>query len=312
MEGNDMMKKLVLVATIVMAVLTLKSTAYACPSEPNLVADAIDGEIRGCTIRTTKETTGALENGGDKVTIPKDSKCEVVFEKDGKFLVSYQGREMWINTASVLINISQYVPSLDIRLVMAQEENQFSMADEKIEGLTNRQFYTATGSVEGSEAWLKYEPAKKLLVAQESFLEQGYSIVIYDAYRPYSATKDFQVAYKKFLNGKSQEFKNQWFGSLGESWFLAQKASSHNYGVAMDISLKDLSTGRVLEMPSNMHTLDIRSAYCDWSIKDTESTDNAQLLKSVMENAGFSTLKSEWWHFQDNSIKRGKVIDIPN
>ena len=81
-----MMKKLVLVATIVMAVLTLKSTAYACPSEPNLVADAIDGEIRGCTIRTTKETTGALENGGDKVTIPKDSKCEVVFEKDGKFL----------------------------------------------------------------------------------------------------------------------------------------------------------------------------------------------------------------------------------
>ena len=303
-----MTKKIFLALAVLMTLLTFKSmVAYAAPSEADLTSD----EIRGCTIRTTKETTGSLENG-DKVTIPKNSKFEVVLEENGKFLISYQGREVWINTASVLINIAQYVPSIDIQLPMAQEENLFSMGGEKIEGLTNRQFYTTKGSVEGSEAWLKYEPAKKLLVAQESFLEQGYSIVVYDAYRPYSATKDFQVAYRDFLDGKSQEFKNQWFGSLGESWFLAQKASAHNYGVAMDISLKKLSTGKILEMPSNMHTLDIRSAYCDWSTKDAESTDNAQLLKSTMENAGFSTLKSEWWHFQDNSIKRGKVIDIPN
>lgn len=300
------MKKIFL--ALVMLLLTSKMVAYAAPSETDL---AIDGEIRGCTVRTTKDMTGLLTSG-EEASIPKDSKCTVVREEDGKFLVSYQGRSVWIGTSTVLINIADYIPSVDIQLAMAQEENLFSMADEKIEGLTNRQFYTAKGSVEGSEAWLKYEPAKKLLVAQESFLEQGYSVVIYDAYRPYSVTMEFKGAYSNFLDGKSQEFKQQWFGSLGESWFLAQKASSHNYGVAMDISLKNLSTGKVLEMPSNMHTLDIRSAYCDWSTKDTESTDNAQLLKKVMENAGFSTLKSEWWHFQDNSIKRGKVIDIPN
>ncbi|MCI8832698.1 MAG: M15 family metallopeptidase [Clostridia bacterium] len=306
-----MMKKLLIALTIVMAVLTLKSTAYACPSETDLIEETIDGEIIGCTIRTTKETNGSLTNG-DKVAIPKDSKCKVVLEENGKFVVSYKGREVLIDTASVLINIAEYLPSIDIQLAMAQEENLFSMADEKIEGLTNRQFYTENGSVEGSEAWLKYEPAKKLLVAQTMFREQGYSIVVYDAYRPYSATKDFQVAYRDFLNGKTKAFKEEWFGSLGESWFLAQKASAHNYGVAMDISLKDLYTGEVVEMPSNMHTLDIRSAYCDWSTISAESTDNAQLLKKVMESAGFSDLKSEWWHFQDNSIKRGKVIDIPN
>lgn len=300
------MKKILF--ALVMLLLTSKSVAYAAPSETDLV---IDGEIRGCTVRTTKDMTGLLTSG-EEASIPKDSKCTVVREEDGKFLVSYQGRSAWIGTSTVLINIADYIPSVDIQLDMAQEENLFSMADEKIEGLTNRQFYTAKGSVEGSEAWLKYEPAKKLLVAQRSLLEQGYGIVVYDAYRPYSVTMDFKVAYSNYLNGKTTAFKNEWFGELGESWFLAQKASAHNYGVAMDISLKDLYTGEVIAMPSRMHTLDIRSAYCDWSTKDTESTDNAQLLKSVMENAGFSTLKSEWWHFQDNSIKRGKVIDIPN
>lgn len=299
------MKKIFL--ALVMLLLTSKSVAYAAPSE----TDFIDGEIRGCTVRTTEDMTGLMSTG-EKVLVPKDSKCKVILEENGKFLISYQGQEVLINTSSVLINIAEYIPSLEINLAMAQRENLFSMADEAIEGLTNRQFYTKNGSMIGTEAWLKYEPAKKLLVAQTTFKEQGYGIIVYDAYRPYSVTMEFKDAYSAYLNSKTNAFKKEWFGSLGESWFLAQKASSHNYGVALDISLKDLYTDEVLWMPSNMHTLDIRSAYCDWSTKNTESTENAQMLKDVMESAGFSDLKSEWWHFQDNTIKRGKVIDIPN
>lgn len=262
---------------------------------------------KGCSIRTTKN----IETGGG-ITIPQDTRIEVLDEGTGTFIANYNGNIVEISFTDCLINIKDFIPSIDCWLDMAQPQNMFTMADEQISGLTDRKFYHNPGSADGSEAWLRYETAVKLKSAQEAFLKDGYSIVIYDAYRPYTCTKEFQSAYRQYLNTKSASFKNQWFGSLGESWFLAQKASSHNYGVAVDMGLKRVSDGYVLPMPSAIHTLDIRSAYCNWSsVMDSEAAGNARYMKSVMESTGFTYLKSEWWHFQD-TIERGEVIDIPN
>lgn len=276
-------------------------------------ANAASESIIGCSIRTTEETVGYYSScESDKLAvIAKDTKLVVEAEANGRFLVNLDQQYLWIDSKNVLVNIAEYIPSLDIRLAMAQEQNFFQMADQAIDGLTNKQFYTAEGSINGSEAWLKYEPAKKLAIAQDSFLADGYSIVVYDAYRPYSATKSFQAAYRNFLNQQSKSFKSQWFGELGESWFLAQKASSHNYGVAIDMSLKTLD-GQLVSMPSAIHTLDKRSAICEWKNANTAESKAALYMKTTMENAGFSYLKSEWWHFQDNQTERGSVIDIAN
>lgn len=260
-----------------------------------------------CQIRTTKNIETQVG------VIPQDSRLSVVDESVGGFIADYNGNVVEISFADCLINVKDFIPSIDCWLDMAQPQNMFSMADEQIPGLTDRQFYHNPGSADGSEAWLRYEAAIKLKNAQEAFLADGYSIIIYDAYRPFSNTKEFQDAYRQYLNTKSMSFKNQWFGSLGESWFLAQKASSHNYGVAVDMGLKRVSDGYVLPMPSAIHTLDIRSAYVSWgSVMDSEAAVNAHYMKSIMEKSGFTYLKSEWWHFQDNSIVRGNVIDIPN
>lgn len=307
-HGGELTMKKTL-TTLITTVLAAIALFIGTPVNANAASES----IIGCSIRTTEETVGYYSScESDKLAvIAKDTKLVVEAEANGRFLVNLDQQYLWIDSKNVLVNIAEYIPSLDIRLAMAQEQNFFQMADQAIDGLTNKQFYTAEGSINGSEAWLKYEPAKKLAIAQDSFLADGYSIVIYDAYRPYSATKSFQAAYRNFLNQQSKSFKSQWFGELGGSWFLAQKASSHNYGVAIDMSLKTLD-GQLVSMPSAIHTLDKRSAICEWKNTNTAESKAALYMKTTMENAGFSYLKSEWWHFQDNQTERGSVIDIAN
>lgn len=306
------MKKTTTLSNLLTAVFFAALVFIICPVTANAASEA----IIGCSIRTTEQVVGYADSSSnlELVSIPIDTKLTVVGEDGNRFLVSYFDQYMWVENTQVLVNVAQLIPSLDVRLAMAKEINFFQMADQSIDGVTNKQFYTTDGSVDGTEAWLKYETAKKLAIAQESFLKDGYSIVIYDAYRPLSVTKDFQKSYCEFLNTKPNSFKTEWFGKLGESWFLAQKASSHNYGVALDMSIKEVETNQVLEMPSKIHTLDKRSAYYIWKDSNNVEANSARYMKTIMENSGFSYLKSEWWHFQDNSVKRvpGTAIDIPN
>lgn len=304
----------IVISTIILVTSMLPMTAYTASAVAVTVGNE-DGKIEGTTIRTFKRTLGHA-SGNSKlpdVWISSNQKFAVLREENGFFLVKGGERYLWIDTDEVLINIKDFIPSLDVRLSMARSPNQFNMGDQDIPGLTDTKYYTEKGSKNGTEAWLMYRVAKKLAKAQAKFLRDGYSIVVYDAYRPYSSTIKFKNSFKAFLNKQNKSFKNEWFGELGESWFLAQKASNHNYGIALDISLKNIKTGHILEMPSKMHTLDKRSAYYYWCDSKKQSTKNALYLKKTMESEGFSYLKSEWWHFEDKvSKKYAQKMDIPN
>ncbi|MCD7807406.1 MAG: hypothetical protein LUH19_08720, partial [Lachnospiraceae bacterium] len=81
--------------------------------------------------------------------------------------------------------------------------------------------------------------------------------------------------------------------SYGLGYFLAKTRSKHNSGVALDLTLEDAVTGEEVQMQTAMHDL---SHYSSTS----ENNSNAKLLASIMTEAGFGTLVSEWWHFQDN------------
>lgn len=312
------MKKIlaIVMSTLILMTSMIPITAYATNAVDAVTVGNEDGKIEGTTIRTFKKRTLGHASGNSKlpdIWISSNSKYTVLKEEGGFFLVKCNERYLWIDTDEVLINIKEYIPSLDIRLSMANNPNLFEMGGKDIPGLTDTQYYTEAGSENGTEAWLMYRVAKKLAKAQAKFLRDGYSIVVYDAYRPYSATIKFRDSFKAFLNKQTKSFKNEWFGELGESWFLAQKASNHNYGIACDISLKDIKTRNILEMPSKMHTLDKRSAYYYWSGSEKQSTKNALYLKKIMESEGFSYLKSEWWHFEDKATKKyAQKMDIPN
>ncbi len=276
------------------------------PSVAKAASVRKDGTIVGTTCWITRSESG-YQGSKKVVTIPKGQKLKILGEKSSKFLVNYNKKDVYISNAYVLINVKEYIPSIDLRIDMAQKENLFNMGDERIPGVSDQRFY----SIETDEAaWLRYAVATKLLSAQKAFNKDGYGIVIYDAYRPYSVTCKIRDNFKAYLKKKSSSFKSNWFGKLGESWFLAQGVSAHNYGRAVDMSLQQMEDGELLEMPSEMHTLDKRAAYYTWCNNTNKSARNAKYLKTKMESVGFTYLQSEWWHFQVNNITFGSVIDL--
>lgn len=278
-----------------------------------LSANAEGTEFVGCAIRTTHATSAT--NGSNSIVLAEDNVFTIIGENNGQLAIDVNGENYWLDSSDVFINVKDYIPSIEVNLVMA-DKAIFQMANEEIPGLWGKKFYHyRTGSENKTEAWLTVATAKKLAKAQEIFLNDGKCIVVYDAYRPYSVTKEFQSAYRAYLDTKSSSFKKKWFGTLGESWFLAQKASAHNYGIAIDCSLRDLKTGNIMDMPTAMHNLDYRSAEYNWVNVDEPACENARYLARVMKQAGMKTLKSEWWHFQDGKTPdRNKVapIDIQN
>lgn len=278
----------------------------------SMEAKAEDGSVIGMEIRTyTSTNLYTTSNGSDiAMVIPEDTRLIVRREENGRFEVDYASMQVWIGTGECIINIKDYIPSLEIYLDMARG-SIFTMGGQRITGLTGEVLYNYPGAASGEEAWLRYGPAKKLAACQAELLESGYGLVIYDAYRPSSVTVYIRETFSAWLDGKSATFTKQFFRNLGQGWFLAPGVSSHNWGVAVDLTIRSMSTGEELPMPTDMHTLDYRSAYEYWSGKGTARAANGEMLRSVMTSHGFSSLKSEWWHFQDNVEPRIQM-DVPN
>ena len=78
-------------------------------------------------------------------------------------------------------------------------------------------------------------------------------------------------------------------------YFIANGTSRHNQGIALDLTIVDLKTGKDLEMQTSMHDL---TAFSELK----QNNKNAKILAEIMEEQGFTGLVSEWWHFQDNVV----------
>lgn len=78
--------------------------------------------------------------------------------------------------------------------------------------------------------------------------------------------------------------------------FLAQSVSTHNRGIALDLTLVKAASEEELEMQSDMHDL-------SWYSILTLNNENADLLSFYMKGAGYNGLSSEWWHFQDDETR---------
>ena len=159
-----------------------------------------------------------------------------------------------------------------------------------------------------------------MAMAMASFFDAaGYRLKIYDSFRPQSATRDIYRKTSAILENEIPAFTHAgapiqslnlpqteedetWTyrrvmtnGTYGLNDFLAQGTSRHNYGVALDLTLEDLRSGEEIPMQTEIHDL-------SWYSVTGRNNANARLLASFMKEAGFGTLSSEWWHFQDNEI----------
>ena len=133
-------------------------------------------------------------------------------------------------------------------------------------------------------AFLQRPAAEALVRAHRALAASGYGVLIHDAYRPWYVTKVFWDA----TPADKHEFVAD-----------PSKGSRHNRGCAVDMTLYELASGRVVEMPSLYDEMSER-AYPNYAGGTAGQTRLRDLMRAAMEKEGFTVYETEWWHFDFN------------
>ena len=136
-----------------------------------------------------------------------------------------------------------------------------------------------------NRAFLRREAAAALARVERELRPQGLGIKVFDAYRPVRATLAM-VDWTERVNRPD----------LLKDGYIASR-SRHNLGLAIDLTLIDLTSGRDLEMGTPFDTF---SAAAHTANASGEAAVNRQKLKAAMEREGFANYDQEWWHFSFN------------
>jgi D-alanyl-D-alanine dipeptidase len=180
-------------------------------------------------------------------------------------------------TAAALLLASAQAPAEGApRLILARALAPTIVEDLRYAGADNflhERLYT------DARCWLRESVARKLATAA-AILEgkmPGYRLKVWDCSRPLSV-------------------QTRMWAILPDARYVANpaKGSRHNSGAAVDLTIVDAS-GHEVEMPT---------AFDDFSEKawagaaaSPEAAANRALLREVMIQAGFTPLRTEWWHF---------------
>ena len=163
-----------------------------------------------------------------------------------------------------LVAVVDYIPGIYTELRYASDNN-----------------FTGQAIYDFSDAYLRYGTVQKLASAQESLETAGYSLLIWDAFRPVSA-----------------QFK-LWEICPDPAYVANPEKgySSHSRGSTVDITLVTLD-GDPVEMPTDFDDF-TAMADRDYSDVSDEAAANAGLLEEAMTAAGFKPYSAEWWHYSD-------------
>jgi zinc D-Ala-D-Ala dipeptidase len=134
---------------------------------------------------------------------------------------------------------------------------------------------------ESPNAYLQRPAAEALGRAAQRLAQNGFGLLIHDAYRPWFVTKMFWDATPESAH-----------------IFVANPAegSRHNRGCAVDLTLYRLSTGEPVTMTGRYDEMSLRS-YADFVGGTSAQRALRNLLRQAMEAEGFTVYAEEWWHF---------------
>ena len=148
-----------------------------------------------------------------------------------------------------------------------------------------------------AKCWLSREAASALSKAQRLAKSRGLAILIYDCYRPQRAVDDFV----RWVNGNEDEptkaiyYPNVRRRELIGRGYIASR-SGHSRGSTIDLTLIAKESGQPINMGTPWDYFDARSHTASQAI-DADAAKNRQILKRIMESAGFRGYYAEWWHF---------------
>lgn len=142
------------------------------------------------------------------------------------------------------------------------------------------------------DIFLRVPAAQALIQVSEILKSNGFGLLLFDGYRPYSVTELF-------------------YEEIGDTTFVAdpRKGSKHNRGMAIDLTIYDLKTGLPVLMPSAYDEASER-AYHSYNAGNPEALKNRALLRVAMESAGFEIFKYEWWHYDYKGWQNCLTYDL--
>lgn len=178
-----------------------------------------------------------------------------------------------------------------------------SISDIFPEALLDIRYYTSfnfTGArVDGYEqpiALMTKEAATALSEIGKQFMERGYLLRIYDAYRPVCAVRCFERwAASDDIRMKPWFYPEVEKKDLFNLGFVAHD-SAHCGGSTVDLTLFDMKKGVDVEMGGAFDYFGKQSHYDATGLTDSERQNRA-LLREVMVSGGFRPIQTEWWHF---------------
>lgn len=182
------------------------------------------------------------------------------------------------------VDVTEVCPDISVSLMYARDDN-----------FTGRVLYDGI-----SGAWLHPDAAKAVIKAQEELtrLMPGCHLLIKDAARPMSVQR-------KMFNAVKGTSKANYVANPAKGGGL------HNYGLAVDITITD-SNGNELDMGTPVDHLGVEAnidreeQLVRRGVISENARQNRLLLRRVMKHAGFSTIRTEWWHFNLVSKARAR------
>lgn len=145
-----------------------------------------------------------------------------------------------------------------------------------------------------ARAFLQRPAAEALVRAHRQLKKRGLGLAIFDGYRPWSITKLFWEVTppekRKFVANP-------------------RTGSRHNRGCAVDLTMYDLKTGRLVPMPTDFDEFTERASP-EYKGGTAEQRANRDILRRTMEAEGFTVNSDEWWHFDYKDWRSYAIYDI--
>lgn len=152
----------------------------------------------------------------------------------------------------------------------------------------NRLMYPKNTAV----TFLRLPAVKALANVQAELNSLGMGLKIFDAYRPYSVTVKFWELVK-------------------DERYVAHpaKGSGHNRGIAVDLTIINLATGKELEMGTGFDNFS-DTAHHSFTNLPAGVLKNRTLLRNLMEKNGFKIYPEEWWHYSLPDAAKYEILDL--
>ena len=129
---------------------------------------------------------------------------------------------------------------------------------------------------------------------QKELNQQGLGLKIWDAYRP----KEAQQAFWDIVH---------------DEHYVSHPTKGrrvHLRGVAIDVTLIDLKTGKELLMPTEFDNFSLKAHANSLTGINQEAINNRKKLQHIMIKHGFKPVTTEWWHFDKINWQKYPILDI--